>query len=137
MKRNKVWLILLAISLTGCNSNYIRVVDLDQDTKTCRSDSNNQQAFVYPTAEFGVCMDKRLANYLYCVNTISLIKVNSTNENTITATVSDIQKMFGSIELSATHKDSIVQSMASTGKLAEARADAINFCKTFATIDED
>lgn len=128
-------LVLISLSLLGCNSNYIRVVDLDQETMTCRSENNNQQAFVYPTAEFGVCMDKRLANYLYCVSTISLIKVDSTDDGSTTATISGIQKLLGSAQLTSTQKKTIVQTMASKGQLAKARAEAIEFCKTFSEIN--
>jgi len=119
------------ILLTGCNSSYIRIVDLDQETMQCRSGSNMQQAFVYPTAEFGVCMDKKLANYLYCVNTISLIKVSSTDSNENVINAGKINNLFDSINFTGTEKKEIIQNMAGEGKLAAARADAINFCKEF------
>lgn len=128
--QNLLLTIIISIFVAGCNSNYIRVVDLDQETKTCRSD-NSQQAFVYPNAEFGVCMDKKLANYLYCVNTISLIKVSSGTEKGIEGGIGAISGILDSARLSTSDKKIIIQSMASEGKLAEARANAIEFCKTF------
>ena len=123
---------MVATALIGCNHNYIKVVDLDQETLTCRSADNDQQAFVYPNAEFGVCMDKNLANYLYCVNTISLIQVSSNSESSIGGDIGNINEVLSSVSISSKAKEKIVQTMASEGKLAEARADAIEYCKSFA-----
>lgn len=128
-----ITLILCLVALSGCNSS-IPVVDLDQSTHQCRSNdsSSPQQAFVYPTAEFGVCMDKALANYLYCVNTISLIHVSSNDSAQANISIGQVRGLFDSINFTNKEKKEIVQSMAANGRLAEARAEAINYCKEFA-----
>jgi len=118
-------------SLSGCFSlsgTSIPVVDMPTASNNCGAEKS---AYVHPNSKFAVCVDKRLANFMYCVNAFSLDSVSSTEKAKFEVDLGQYKQLLDSAAFRKSDEREIIESFAKGGLLEKARAEAIDTCKTF------